>query len=313
MQRRLNQWGVVISTALFLSLHWGCALVRTEISKTIPAAELLQTAQNLIDDKKWEQARRNLKVIEENFPSSKEFPKAKLMLADSFFFQSTPSFEEAAVEYDSFLNYFPRHPMKDYALYHLALCQFASIEDAERDQDTTQKAVISFQRLISESPSSIYIPQAKEQIKQCKKRLADHDLAIGVLYLNTYHFAGSEVRLKRALNEYGDFLDLEKAYYYLAEALRQKAPTPLEIEAVQKEALKKIGKETWSQASDEERLASELALDAWIKKERSAYSDEAKTYYQKLVESYPKSEWARRASDRLLELGSTVVKQELDS
>jgi outer membrane protein assembly factor BamD len=40
---------------------------------------------------------------------------------------------------------------------------------------------------------------------------------------------------------------------------------------------------------------------------------EAKSYYQKLVESYPGSEWARRAADRLITMGTSGVKEELDS
>jgi outer membrane protein assembly factor BamD len=40
---------------------------------------------------------------------------------------------------------------------------------------------------------------------------------------------------------------------------------------------------------------------------------EAKSYYRKLVESYPGSEWSRRASDRLIAMGMEGAKEELDS
>jgi hypothetical protein len=40
---------------------------------------------------------------------------------------------------------------------------------------------------------------------------------------------------------------------------------------------------------------------------------EAKSYYLKLVESYPGSPWAVRASDRLVEMGQSGLKAELDS
>lgn len=71
-------------------------------------------------------------------------------------------------------------------------------------------------------------------MNQCNRRLAEHELVVGLLYLNTYHFSGAERRLKMMLEQYADYADLERAYYYLAEALRQKAPTALEIEAYQK-------------------------------------------------------------------------------
>ncbi|NTV75570.1 MAG: hypothetical protein HGA66_15375, partial [Holophaga sp.] len=47
--------------------------------------------------------------------------------------------------------------------------------------------------------------------------------------------------------------------------------------------------------------------------ELDKYKEEAKGFYQKLVESYPGSEWAGRANDRLLEMGQTGRKEELDS
>ena len=45
----------------------------------------------------------------------------------------------------------------------------------------------------------------------------------------------------------------------------------------------------------------------------AGYHAEAKGFYQKLVESYPKSEWAHRAKDRLIEMGTQGVQEELDS
>ena len=41
--------------------------------------------------------------------------------------------------------------------------------------------------------------------------------------------------------------------------------------------------------------------------------EEAKGFYQKLVESYPRGEWSTKAKDRLLEMGTRGVALELDS
>jgi outer membrane protein assembly factor BamD (BamD/ComL family) len=60
----------------------------------------------------------------------------------------------------------------------------------------------------------------------------------------------------------------------------------------------------------EDLKASALKLST---DETAKYRQEAKDYYQKLVESYPNSEWTGRAKDRLLEMGQSHVKEELDS
>ena len=177
-----------------------CRKPKAEASKTQgkTAASLLAEGEAQLKRGKYEEGRRTLRILEENLPSTPEFPKAKLLIADSFFYGSPTSYPEALVEYQSFLNYFPRHEMRDYALYRSALCHFAAIESAERDQAETRKALDTFQAFLKDSPGSPYAP-------------------------------------------------------------------------------------------------------------------EAKGYYQNLVESYPNSEWSRRAKDRLIEMGTLGVKEELDS
>ena len=54
------------------------------------------------------------------------------------------------------------------------------------------------------------------------------------------------------------------------------------------------------------------AVAAYAAERVKVYRTEAKSYYQKLVESYPGSEWARRAADRLVTMGSGGIKEELD-
>ena len=307
-----NTSRALISLVITLGMI-GCGFTATFDPQKVNAAELFNTAQEAAGKGKWTEARTALKQIEQYFPGSREFPKAKLLMADSFFFEDSPSYPEAQVEYESFLNYFPRSESKDYVLYQIALCQYASIESAERDQAPTQKAIKSFERLIAEAPGSVYTSDARSKINQCNRRLAEHELMVGLLYLNTYHFSGAERRLKMMLERYADYADLERAYYYLAEALRQKAPTPLEIEAYQKEQLSSLGKETWDDVPQSDQEQSLKALGEWIGQQREAYIKESKTYYQKLTESYPNSDWGRKAKDRLIELGTSITKLELDS
>jgi outer membrane protein assembly factor BamD len=257
--------------------------------------------------------RRILRTIEEQMPSTPEYPKAKVLLADSFFFASSPSYPEAMVEYQSFLNIFPRHDLRDYALYRVALCHYASIETAERDQAETRKALDSFQQLLRESPGSIYITDSKAKIVQCWRRLAEHELVVGIFYVNTFHFAGAEKRLKELLETYPEYVDRERAYYWLGEALRRKYVGMEAIQAWEKAQLAKAGKAEGAKLDKAEQKQWRSELDVFLKQETDKFRLEAKSYYQKLVESYPASPWAARAKDRLIEMGQAGVKEELDS
>jgi outer membrane protein assembly factor BamD len=291
----------------------GCRKAKTDPNQGIPAAELLATADKQMKEGKFTEARVTLRHLEQYVPGSPEFPKAKLMLGDSFFFQPSPSFPEAEVEYGSFLNYFPRHELRDYAIYHRALCHFSSIESAERDQAETRKALEGFQQLLTESPGSPYVREAKSKILQCWRRIAEHELVVGVFYVNTYYYPGAEKRLKALLEAYPDHVDRERAYFYLGEAMRLRLLSEEEMTQFNKEQAAKYQKETVNQLSKEEMKAYGKAFEAFGAEKVKGFRAEAKSYYQKLVESYPGSEWARLAADRLIIMGQSGVKEALDS
>lgn len=285
---------------------------KKDATKGLTAAQLLSQGEREMKLGKWNDGRKTLRVVEEQLPGSPEYAATKLLIADSFFFQGTPSYPEAAVEYEAFLNYFPKHERKDYALYHLALCQYASIESADRDQATTRKAIEAFERLVRETPGSPYVTEARAKLTQCWRRVAEHEVIVGIFYVNSFHFEGAETRIKNVLEKYPDFVDRERAYFFLGEALRQKFFPQTEAEAFRKAWWTKLGKQDKDVLSAEETKVYFKALEEHAVGERKRYKEEARAYYQKLVESYPGTEWARRAQDRLLELGQRV-KEELDS
>jgi outer membrane protein assembly factor BamD len=306
-----------ILTALTLltalaGLGLGCRKPK-DIDKGVSAAELMTTADKQMKQGKFTEARVTLRHLEQYLPGSPEFPKAKLMLGDSFFFQSSPSFPEAEVEYTSFLNYFPRHELRDYALYHRALCHFSSIESAERDQAETRKALDGFQQLLKESPGSPYVSETRAKILQCWRRIAEHELLVGVFYVNTYFYPGAERRLKALLETYPDYVDRERAYFYLGEAMRQRLLSTEEVTQFNKDYAIKIQKDSLKDLSKEQLEQYAKDFQAFSAERIKVFRGEAKNYYRKLVESYPGSEWSRRASDRLLTMGLEGAKEELDS
>ncbi|WP_306591012.1 outer membrane protein assembly factor BamD [Geothrix sp. 21YS21S-4] len=299
-------------TALLAGLGLGCRKPK-DIDKGVQSSELMATADKQMKQGKFNEARQTLRHLEQYLPGSPEFPKAKLMLGDSFFFQPSPSFPEAEVEYTSFLNYFPRHELRDYALYHRALCHFSAIESAERDQAETRKALEGFQQLLNESPGSPYAREARAKVLQCWRRVAEHELVVGVFYVNTYYYPGAERRLKVLLETYPDYVDRERAYFYLGEAMRQRLLSNEEMTQFNKDYAVKLQKEDLKDLTKEQAKEYGKSFEAFGKEKIEGFRNEARSYYQKLVESYPGSEWARRAADRLVTMGTSGVHEELDS
>ncbi|HJV23508.1 MAG TPA: outer membrane protein assembly factor BamD, partial [Holophagaceae bacterium] len=261
----------------------GCRKSKKTPEKSgVSAAQLLTEGDGLLKQGKWTEGRQKLRVLEENLPGTPEYPAAKLLLADSFFFQGMSSYPEAAVEYQSFLNYFPKHERRDYALYHLALCHYASIESAERDQTSTHKAIESFEVLLREMPGSPYVPEVRNKLVQCWRRIAEHEVLVGVFYVNTYHYDGAERRLKAALETYPDYLDRERTYYFLGEAMRRRYVTSKEIEAFQKAFKEKLGRGENPLLTKQEAMTYTKEFSAYLASEAKRFREEAKSYYQKL-------------------------------
>jgi len=309
MKRLLTALTLVAALA---ALGLGCRKPKT-VDKTISSADLLATADKQMKQGKFTEARVTLRHLEQYLPGSAEFPKAKLMLGDSFFFQGSPSYPEAQVEYTSFLNYFPRHELRDYALYHRALCHYSSIESAERDQAETRKALDGFQQLLRESPGGPYAGETRAKILQCWRRIAEHELIVGIYYVNTYYYMGAERRLKGLLETYPDYVDRERAYYYLGEALRLRLLSSEEVVQFNKDYLARLQKTDFKDFTKEQLAEFNKEYLPFSQERIKGYRTEARSYFQKLVESYPGSEWSRRAADRLVTMGTEGVKEELDS
>lgn len=292
-----------------------CRKPKAQLSKTQgkTAAALLAEGEAQLKRGRYEEGRRTLRILEENLPSTPEFPKAKLLIADSYFYGNPTSFPEALVEYQSFLNYFPRHEMRDYALYRSALCHYSAIENAERDQAETRKALDALQSFLKEAPGSAYAAEAKAKIVQCWRRIAEHELNVGIFYVKSFHFGGAERRLKDLLANYPEYVDRERVYFYLGEAMRRKFLPADFIANFEKDILAKAQKKAMKELTKEELESFGKQLGNLQGETLAGYRNEAKGFYQKLVESYPTSEWARRAKDRLIEMGTQGVQEELDS
>jgi len=309
MKRRtsllLPALALVLSLVLSLGIS-GCSKKPKGVhSRNRTAAVLLADGERALKQGKWEEGRKTLRLIEENMPSAPEFPQAKLLIGDSFFFSGKASYPEAAVEYQNFLSYFPRHEMRDYALYHIALCHYAAIEGAERDQAETRFALAAFQNLLREAPGSLYVMDAKAKITQCWRRLAENELMVGIFYVNSRHYAGAETRIKGLLETYPEYADRERAYYYLGEAMRRKLVSPARFEPLQKDFLARHGKDDLEKLTSEEKKQLDAEQEAYKKAEVTKYRLEARDAFRRLVESYPRSSWAKKARKNLTEMGTS--------
>ena len=212
---------------VFLGVGAGCASkggkkpdAITQELLTSPKEQLFEKGKALIDKKKYDQARKYLNHVFENYPNDQIGREALLLVADSYFRQkTTSSYTEARYRYRDYLNRYPGAPRRDYARYQYALCSDKEHQSPDRDKTSTKEAIDQYNALIREFPDSGFAGAARERVRQLIDLLAEHDFGIGYFYLRKGSAASALGRFTQLEQRYPNYNAKDKLYYYQAVAL----------------------------------------------------------------------------------------------
>jgi outer membrane protein assembly factor BamD len=166
-----------------------------------------------------EKARLYLRQVIDSFPQSFYAQRAKLAIADSYFYQGDEgSMILAAAEYRDFISNFPISPSAPYAQLQIALTYFNKALKPGRDQTKTEQALIEFKKVINDYPLTEEANIAREKIKICEERLAEHTLSIAELYYKRKVYKASISRLKDILTNYPSYSKLDEVFFLLGDS-----------------------------------------------------------------------------------------------
>jgi outer membrane protein assembly factor BamD len=124
-------------------------------------------------------------------------------------------YEAAIAAYGEFLRLHPRHRGSEKAQYQIGMSYFNQMRGADRSQEATQLALEAFEKLIRSYPRSALVPEAREKIVLCRRRLADHEIYVGRYYLRTKAYAAALPRFDKVYHEFSDLGFGDDALYYL--------------------------------------------------------------------------------------------------
>lgn len=210
---------IVILIILMIFVGPACKKKSLQIDPEIASSDeaLFKTGEQFIK-KDPEKARLYLRQVIDSFPKSFYAQRAKLAIADSYFYQGDEgSMLLAASEYRDFISNFPLSPSAPYAQLQIALSYFNKVLKPGRDQTKTEQALAEFKRLITEYPLSDQAKEAREKVKVCEEYLAAHVLSIGRLYFKRKAYPAVVSRLKEILSNYPTFSELDEVFFLLGE------------------------------------------------------------------------------------------------
>jgi len=170
-------------------------------------------ANDLIKTGYFEDARTKLEEIKAKDASQKYATLAKIRIADTYF--DDEMYEEAAVEYDSFLHLHTFHKYAPYAQYRKAMCSFKRIKTVDISYSTTKKALEEFRKLQRSYPRNPYMDVTESRIKTCIRILAEYELYVGKFYFKKGSYEAAAGRFRNVIDEYPDSKGESEAIYYL--------------------------------------------------------------------------------------------------
>jgi outer membrane protein assembly factor BamD len=216
--KRIGILTMSLSLILMMAMI-GCGKKDIEIDPNATSdQELFELGEQNID-KDPEKGRLYLRQVIDSFPRSFYAQRAKLAIADSYFKQGDEGgMIIAASEYREFISLFPYSPSAAYAQFRIAMSYFEKVLKPGRDQSKTQQALIEFRQVINKYPLSEEAEQAREKVRDCEERLAQHSFTVAYHYYKRRAYKATVSRLTEILTEYPNFSEMDRVYYVLADS-----------------------------------------------------------------------------------------------
>lgn len=206
----------IICLLLLLSLLGGCGWWKNwkkspDYSRTRPDS-LYQEGVTFYQKGDYQKAIEYFQALKEEHPLSPYAPLAEIGIADSYY--SDKKYGDAEANYSDFINLHPTNTNIPYAMYQIGMCHFEQMSSVDRDQTETVKAKKEFEKLVSRFPESKFSMMAEKVLRECKRRLAEHEFYVGEFYFKNDQYKAALKRFELIAREYPNLgLDYKTAYF----------------------------------------------------------------------------------------------------
>lgn len=208
----------LIPTILLFILQSCSGKKEIRITETFEPEKSLAKANELIEKKDFEEARKILLEVKNRDLSRKYAPLAQLKLADSYF--RDEEYDIAVEEYRRFLSLYPDNKYASYAQYQIAMVYFSQIEGPERGYGAAEKALQEFDKLMQLYPRNPFREAVEIKVQQCRNIMAEYEFLVAEFYFKKGSYQSAINRLETVLKKFPDYKKIPLVYYYLALSLK---------------------------------------------------------------------------------------------
>lgn len=204
----------------------GCSTSQRTVFEGDPKSEAerdYRAAVETLEGGATEDAIKLFNAIKLNYPYATRWSTlADLRIADAY--RNSGDHATAAVSYQEFLRTYPAHAEVPYAAYQAANCYYELMpanyfflpDPWQRDRKSTQQAQTALATFIAKYPDDVNIPKAKEQYREVRRRLANHEVDVAEFYFKKEAYNGVVARLEQAIKTFPDTDVIPSAHILLA-------------------------------------------------------------------------------------------------
>jgi len=234
---RIVAGAVLMAFALGLA---GCGSTAKEDPNSQAALDKLYAdAKDDLNSGSYDRAIKSLEKIEGRAAGTTMGQQATLDLAWAYY--KTNERAQAIATLDRFIKLNPSSPAMDYALYMKGIVNFnedlglfgrlANQDVAERDQQASREALLSFRQLVEQFPDSKYAAEATTRINFITNTLAAYEIHVARYYFNRKAYVAAANRAQAAVAEFQHAPGIEEALFIMSESYDKLGLTQLRDDA----------------------------------------------------------------------------------
>lgn len=215
---RSNRLNIIVITVI-VAMVYGCGWWKTQPMRSNTPEAIYQNGYEAYHKEKYKKAIESFQRVQEEYPLSKLAILAELGIADSHF--SNEEYGEAEIAYEDFMNLHPTNENLPYIMYQIGMCHYKQMSGIDRDQSETLKTKEAFENLMTRYPSSKFSFMGEKRLRDCKKRLGEHELYIGHFYFVQEKYKAALRRFETASREYAN-VGLDYRLNYLIDETKKR-------------------------------------------------------------------------------------------
>ncbi len=185
---------IVFAVTLIAVIFTGC----THQIILLSPADRYELGNYYLEKEDFNAAGDQFEYLRNNYPTSEYATMSQFKLAQTLL--ARKKYEEAAIDFELFLDFHPAHKLAPEAQYNLAISKFKSKLNPERDTTMAKESLLAFNTFVSLYPDHPEIQNARQYKRQLETHLLTHEYEVGMVYYRrrAYH---------AALNRFNPILD----------------------------------------------------------------------------------------------------------